>query len=85
MIERKESILTMHRSNQNKGLCYSQVDHNVTTRSVSQHISNNMRSSFDTGELKKRTREYADSSRSKVKYGKETRLISSNTLSIDSS
>ena len=47
MAAREESTLTMHRSNQNTGLCNSQVDHDDTPRLMSQHISNNVRSPFD--------------------------------------
>ena len=69
--EREESILRMHRSNQNTGLCNSQVDHDDRPRSVSQH-SNNVRSPFDTPERRKRASEHADSSRSEQKYSQET-------------
>ena len=85
MAEREESILTMHRSNQNTGLCNSQVDHDDTPRSVSQHISNNVRSPFDTPERRKRASEHADSSRSEQKYSQEARLTASDTLRTDSS
>ena len=87
MAERVESILTMHRSNQNTGLCNSQVDHEDTPRSVSQHISNNVRSPFDTPELRKRASEHADSSRYEQKYSEETRLrpTASDTFSTDGS
>ena len=61
MAEREGSILTMHRSNQNTGLCNSQVDHDDTPRLVSQHISNNVRSTFDTPERRKRASEHSDS------------------------
>ena len=83
MTERDESILTMHRSNQNTGLCNSQVDHDDTLRSVSQHISNNMRSPFDTPERRKRASEHADSSMSERKYSQETRLTASDSLSTE--
>ena len=85
MAEREESILTMHRSNQNTGLCNSQVDHDDTPRLVSQHISNNVRSPFDTHERRKRASEHADSSRSEQKYSQEARLTASDTLRTDSS
>ena len=85
MTEREESILTMHRSNQNTGLCNSQVDHDDTPRSVSQHISNNVRSTFDTPERRKRASEHADSSRSEQKYSQEARLTASDTLRTGSS
>ena len=74
MTEREESILTMHRSNQNTGLCNRYVDHDYTPRSVSQHISNNVRSHFDTPERRKRASEHADISRSEQKYSQEARL-----------
>ena len=64
----------MHRSNQNTGLSYSQVNHDDTPRSVSQHIRKNMRSPFDTPERSKRASEHADSSRSEQKYSQETGL-----------
>ena len=83
--EREESILTMHRSNQNTGLCNSQVDHDDRPRSVSQHISNNVRSPFDTPERRKRASEHADSSRSEQKYREEARLTASDTLRTESS
>ena len=79
------TILTMHRSNQNTGLCNSQVDHDDTPRLVSQHISNNVRSPFDTPERRKRASEHADSSRSEQKYSQEAALTASDTLSTDSS
>ena len=85
MAEREESILTMHRSNQNTSLCNSQVDHDDTPRSVSQHISNNVRSPFDTPERRKRASEHADSSRSQQKYSQEAGLTTSDTLRTDSS
>ena len=85
MTERDESILTMHKSNQNTGLCNSQFDHDDTPRSVSQHISNNMRSLFDTPERRKRADEHADSSMSEQKYSQETRLTASDSLSTASS
>ena len=86
MTEREESILTMHRSNQNTGLCCSQVDHDDIPRSMSQHISNtNVRSPFDKPERRKRASEHADSSRSEQKYSQEARLTASDTLRTDSS
>ena len=85
MAEGEESILTMHRSNQNTGLCNSQVDHDDTPRLVSQHISNNVRSPFDTPERRKRASEHADSSRSEQKYSQDARLTASDTLRTDSS
>ena len=85
MAEREESILTMHRSNQNTGLCNSQVDHDDTPRLESQHISNNVRSPFDTPEQRKRISEHADSARSEQKYSQEARLTASDTLRTDSS
>ena len=78
--EREESILTMHRSNQNTGLCNSHVDHDDTPRSVS-----NVRSPFDTPERRKRASEHADSSRSEQKYSQEARLTAGDTLRTDSS
>ena len=84
MTEREESILTMHRSNQITGLCNSHVDHDDTPRSVSQHISNNVRSPFDTPERRKRASEHADSSRSE-QNSQEARLTASDTLRTDSS
>ena len=77
MTAREESILTMHRSNQNTGLCNSQVDHDDTPRLVSHYISK--------PERRKRTSEHADSSRSEQKYSQETGLTASDTLSTDSS
>ena len=77
--------MTTHKSNQNTGLCNSQVDHDDTPRSVSQHISNNVRSRFDTPERRKRASEHADSSRSEQKYSREIGLPASDTLSTDSS
>ena len=74
-----------HRSNQNTGLCNSLVNHDDTPRSVSQHISNNMRSPFDTPKWRKPASEHADSSMSEQKYSQETRLTASDTLSTDSS
>ena len=85
MAEREESILTMHRSNQNTGLCNSQVDHDNTPRLVSQHISNNVRSTFDTPERRKRASEHADSSRSEQKYSQDARPTARDTLRTDSS
>ena len=85
MTERDESILTMHKSNQNTGLCNSQFDHDDTPRSVSQHISSNMRSLFVTHERRKRASEHADSSMSEQKYSQETRLTASDSLSTESS
>ena len=79
MAEREESILTMHISNQNTGLCDSQVDHDDTQRLVSQHISNYVRSPFDTPERRKRASEHADSSRSEQKYSQDARLTASDT------
>ena len=75
----------MHRSNQNTSLCNSQVDHDDTPRSVSQHISNNMRLPFDTPERRKRASEHADSSRSEQKYSQEAGPTASDTLRTDSS
>ena len=77
MTAREESILTMHRSNQNTGLCNSQVDHDDTPRSVSQYINK--------PERRKRTSEHADSSRFEQKHSQETGLTASDTLSTDSS
>ena len=85
MAEREESTLTMHRSNQNTGLCNSQVDHDDTPTLVSQHISNNVRSPFDTPERRKRASEFADSSRSEQKYSQDAGLTASDTLRTDSS
>ena len=75
----------MHRSTLNTGLYNSKADHDNTTRSVSQHISNNVRSPFDTPERRKRASEHADSSRSEQKYSQETRLTASDSLSSESS
>ena len=74
----------MHRSNQNTGLCNSQVGHDDTLRSVSQHISNNARSPFDRSERRKRASEHADSSISEQKCSQETRLKASDSLGTES-
>ena len=75
MTEKDKSILTMHRSNQDTGLCNSQ------------HISNNVRSPFDTPERRKWASEHADSSMSEQKYCQfeETRFTASDSLSTESS
>ena len=52
---------------------------------MSQHISNNARSPFDTPERRKRASERADSSRSEQNYNQETGLTASDALSTDSS
>ena len=52
---------------------------------MSQHISNNLRSPFDTPERRKRASVHADSSRSEQKYREEARLTASDTLRTDSS
>ena len=75
----------MHRSNQNTGPCNSQVNHVDTPRSVSQHISNNMRPPFDTPERWKRASEHADSSRSEQKYSQGAGPTASDTLRTDCS
>ena len=80
MVEREESSLATHRSDQNTGLSNNQVDYDDTPRSVSQHISNNVRSPFDTPEQRKQATEHTNSS----KYSQDTRLTASDTLSTDS-
>ena len=59
IIKREESKLATHRSNQNTGVSKSQVDHDETPRSVSQHTSNNVRSPFNTTKRRKRASEHA--------------------------
>ena len=75
--------MTARRSNQNTGFSNSQVDHYDTPRSVGQHSSSNLRSSFGTLERRKRAREHADSSRSEQKCCQETRHAASTDSSED--